>query len=167
MEQIIEMLEISSSKYPERVKLYSAVKKDTLERTENMFKISLDKVYSDLLLYSNGFSIVDYCLIGFGNSEIADFTDTNMEAINLNNERQFTFLGTSSGEEFYFIVKDQGYEIFYDDGTKNPLLIGSSFTDFFIKFLTKTVVLLEKILKTDVVAYFDDDNMPDSLQRWN
>jgi hypothetical protein len=120
--------------------------------------------------FTNGFRIVDYCLLGINNKNIFDFAQEWMFS---GNKDALRIISTSSNEGFgYFLdpsIKEHivFYDIYDIYGNPQRINVAHSIKDFFSTFLNKIEVLLIHIRDEDVVLYFDEPNLPTDLNSWN
>jgi hypothetical protein len=55
---------------------------------------------------------------------------------------------------------------FIDEDTSTDIVVANSIHEFFTKFLMKIDVLFTSFNSKKIVAYFEDDGMPEGLARW-
>lgn len=155
MKDVIRNLQELQIKYPKRVTLYEGLSDEKLDLLESLLALELDAHYKELLRFSNGFSIIDYCFLGFNNSVLANLYQENYERIKIEGYQEFCFLATSGDEEFLLNIKN-GKISHLEDGLYETKLISDSFIEFMIQFVGKAKILLNVIPDNDSVMYFDE-----------
>lgn len=165
MKEIIQRLTALQENYSDRVKLYKPATEESIARTESILKMEIHPFLKQLYRFSDGITIIDYCLVGINNKKINNFLNENR----LNAEEELIFLGTSGKDEFaysYHRENDDTKIFFRDDYLEDWNLISESFDTFFDKFISKVEILLQNISPMDVVMYFDDESLSEDLSKW-
>lgn len=167
MEDIINRIEKLKQRYPLYIKTYHAASDDKIHSSEHLLNVTLPKGLVSLFKYSDGIGFLDYALYGVSNKRMESiWNDINVE--NLLIGTRIEFISTCCGKSYLVnLDREKGEEITYmDRNSSTELIVARSLEEFFEKFLTKMEVLLAHFDPKNVVAYFEDDNMPQGLAKW-
>lgn len=175
MNEIIEKLDLLSKnrnitlyRNPDTKKLYSGVGKVPGE---------FNKQLLDLLKYTNGAGIMDYCLLGFKNPRLGTSIDKFlMELWPSNNLLAGIFIGfmldNIGGTFGYLFGNDCNFlesnPIAYskNDEPDKLYIIGSSFNSFFLNFLDDIVYTISENSEDDLLISVEIEEWPTSVEHW-
>jgi hypothetical protein len=151
MNSVIEKIDLFELGNPTLVKLYPPVSESLIRSAEQQLDILLDPKLSEIYGHTNGFGIIDYCLLGLGNKRIGDLVGTNLGnwdiAIPALKGRYIEFIGTS-GDESYGYLYQPGFTEFTvvsmgDIATGDYKVVSSTVEGFFEYFFDKLQLLFE------------------------
>jgi len=161
------------------IKVYPPATADQIKQTESVLGLRLFEIdvgWLEFLKYSNGASILDYCLLGAMTTNIASITEiyndfSSQKIYQWHKEHFISFLVSSQAMDIGFVRKGTwkrcvAFMSNSDDNTVLP--IASTFDTFMDSFLTdvKKTLLSWKSFQTEDLPYSISDNWPLDLESW-
>ncbi|SFF62758.1 SMI1/KNR4 family protein [Thermoflexibacter ruber] len=173
MKKILEQIKDLSLQYPHKVTLYPPADNALIKSYEKLLNVVFDEQLLQLYLFSNGISLMDYCISGFKNRKLIDFFNLNYslwEGNLLLKEKFISFMITSKGDNFGLIYESnqKTYVVGYINNiySQDYLIVGNSIEDFFTKFLHKISYILSVNEKDNYIEYIDDEFLPIDIRSW-
>jgi hypothetical protein len=173
LEQLVE-------RFPDAIKKYQPANEKQIKKTEQSIKntlMNISPAWYEFLEWTNGASILDYCILGSGNSRIADIAEVNRELWDLGiktwNEKGFiSFMGdsTSMNIGFMSIAEDIHCVTFLSEPTDDCVLpIASSFNNFLRIFLEDVESALDHWVPSSWEKWplGISDDWPFNLESWS
>ena len=166
MKSITKSLEELKLLFPKWVKLYPPSDPKEIRKTERLLQSNLDEQLKEIYRVTDGFGIVDYCLLGIHNKKINNISSQNLP---LTFNEQFEsntieFLGTSGDENYHYINSNNynQHPVIKVNGIEEHI-VADNIETFLDKFFKNMKILLEIIREEDVVMYLDDERLEGKL----
>lgn len=167
---------LSSLSSHESITLYQNVNLKTLYKGIGRVIGNFNKELLEVLKITNGASILDYCLLGFKNSQLGtDIDKFTMELWHSNDllaGKMIPFMIDSSGGTFGYLINEfikpsQSAPIIYysDLNPEYVYVIGSSFMSFFTSFLEDVKYTINNN-KDGLLVSIEIEDWPLDISHW-
>jgi hypothetical protein len=162
MQDVIVAIRNLKERYPRLVNTYCPVRRDSFTDFENFLQCEIDSELKELYSFSDGLSFLNYVLVSVSNKHIGllippyRLDETRLEFMRGFGKRFLVDTGPSKSRKVWFI----------DEDTSTDIVVANSIHEFFTKFLMKIDVLFTSFDGKKIVAYFEDDGMPEGLAKW-
>ena len=162
MQDVIVAIKNLKERYPQLVNTYRPVRRDLFTEFENFLQCEIDSELKELYSFSDGLSFLNYVLVSISNKNIGLLIPPYQLE-----ENRLNFM-VGFGKRFLVdIPPNKSRKVwFVDEDTSTDIVVANSIHEFFTKFLMKVDVLFTCFDSKNIVAYFEDDGMPDGLARW-
>jgi len=162
MQDVIVAIKNLKERYPVLVNTYRPVRRDLFTEFENFLQCEIDSELKELYSFSDGLSFLNYVLVSVSNKNIGllipprRLDENRLEFMRGFGKRFLVDIDPNKSRKVWFI----------DEDTSTDIVVANSIHEFFTKFLMKIDVLFTSFDSKNIVAYFEDDGMPDGLARW-
>lgn len=173
MDSVIKILSELVRAYSNRITLYKNVDLKILMKSIGKVPGKFDSDLLELLKFTNGASILDYCFLGFKNPRLG--VDIDKFMFELWSSHEFTagrvlgFMITSTSETFGYlidVVDDKGrHPIVYCSDNRKLYLLASSFSAFMISFVGEISDTLKNTTQA-LPLYIEKEGWPKDTSYW-
>ena len=162
MQDVIVAIKNLKERYPKLVYTYRPVRSDLFAEFENFLQCEIDSELKELYSFSDGLSFLNYVVASVSNKNIGLLIPPYQLE-----ENRLNFMGGFGKRFMVDIDPNKSRKVwFIDEDTSTDIVVANSIHEFFTKFLMKIDVLFTSYDSKNIVAYFEDDGMPDGLGRW-
>ena len=166
MKNVIKSLIELNQQYPKWIDLYPPADPNMIAATEKILQINIDDQLQEIYKITDGFGIVDYCLIGINNKRINNILHQNYPLIynETFDSNVIDFVLTSGDETYQYINNvNRGHHNVLRTDDFESIVVADNIEEFLNKFLKNMRILLETIGDDDIVMYLDDERLEGKL----
>ncbi|WP_276365360.1 hypothetical protein [Chryseolinea sp. H1M3-3] len=162
MQDVIVAIKNLKERYPQLIDTYRPVRSDVFTEFENYLQCEIDSELKELYSFSDGLAFLNYVLVSISNKKIGllipphELEENRLNFMRGLGKRFMVDIHPNKSRKVWFI----------DEDTSTDIVVANSIHEFFTKFLMKIDVLFTSFDRKKIVAYFEDDGMPDGLARW-
>lgn len=137
MQDVIIGIRNLKERYPNLVRTYDPVRKDSFAKFESFLQCEIDSELKELYSFSDGLSFLDYCLGSIWNKKVGQLIppyqleENRLEFMSALGKRFLVDLEPNKIRKVWFI----------DEDTSTDIVVANSIHEFFTKFLMKIDVL--------------------------
>ncbi len=169
MEKLKQNILELADRYPDQVRIYPPADSRKIAFAETYLGFELHPLLQEFYRFSNGLSIIDYCVCGVLGSKVMNLHGANLRGgVETRHGNVMELVGTSGDEKYCQIVSGEknGGMVRQETMMGDYHYIADDLESFFERFLAKSNILLEHFKPEDIVLYFDDPSLPAGMDEW-